>query len=399
MLNTIPISLPRAKRPFHVLVKPIGPICNLDCEYCFYLDKQLHYPEQNRFDMGEWELENHVRNYIASQPATCQEVVFGWQGGEPTLRGVSFFEKVVSLQEKYARPGMKITNTLQTNGVLIDEKWSRFLKHNNFLVGISLDGDEALHDTYRKTRSGKGSHALVMAGLEQLLKHQVDVNVLCVVQSSNGNHGERVYRYLSELGVQFLQFIPVVEPIVGSGVSQRSVGAEQFGRFMIDVFEAWKENDIGRVFVSHFDNALGMSLGMPSSSCVHAPVCGDNIVLEHNGDVYSCDHFVEPEFKLGNLNHSDYPNLIETPIQQEFALRKPTGSKLHCQTCPQRSLCNGACPAQRINSQGELDIHAKHHLCEGYYAFFAHIRPFLQAMGQCLHHRLPATAYRRFLSA
>jgi len=398
MSAVIPSHPPKAKRPFHVLVKPIGPLCNLDCEYCFYLDKQLYYPEQRRFDMADSVLESHVRDYIASQPASCQEVVFGWQGGEPTLRGVEFFERAVVLQKKYARPGMQVTNTLQTNGVLIDEKWARFLKQHDFLVGVSLDGDEPLHDTYRKTRSGKGSHQAVIRGLKCLLAHQVEVNVLCVVQNNNGDHGARVYRYLTSLGVQFLQFIPVVEAVPGKGVSHRSVGAKQFGRFMIEVFEAWRAHDIGRVFVSHFDNALGMTLGMPSSSCVHAPMCGDNIVLEHNGDVYSCDHFVYPQFKLGNVNRSDYPDLIETPIQQQFSERKPRGLQLHCAACPQRSLCHGACPAQRINALGELDINAGHYLCQGYYAFFGHIRPYLQAMANCLRHRLPATAYQRFMA-
>lgn len=292
---------------------------------------------------------------------------------------------------------MKIINTLQTNGVLINDSWAEFLKQHEFLVGISIDGDEELHDYYRKTRSGKGSYRQVIQGLQTLQKYQVDTNVLTVIQNHNGNHGKRVYRHLTQLGVTFIQFIPIVEPEKGKGVSERSVSPEQFGQFMVDVFEEWRKGDIGKVYVSHFDNALGMHLGMPSSICVHAPQCGENLVIEHNGDAYSCDHFVYPEFKVGNINQRDYPDLIETPIQQQFATRKPTGSQIHCQRCDQRSLCHGACPAQRIDANGELSISAKHYLCDGYYQFFSHLRPYLDAMGRCLQRGLPPLYYARFM--
>ncbi|PKF81111.1 anaerobic sulfatase maturase [Vibrio sp. vnigr-6D03] len=388
---------PKAARPFHVLSKPIGPLCNLDCEYCFYLDKTEYYPGQNRFDMTDTALETHVKNYIDSQPLGCKEVVFGWQGGEPTMRGIEFFERAVAFQKKHSRKGMIISNTIQTNGVLIDERWACFLKENDFLVGVSLDGDEVLHDHFRKTRSGKGSYKQVVHGLKTLLKYGVETNVLTVVQSDNAQHPQRVYEHITSLGVQFIQFIPVVEAEKGTGISHRSVSAEQFGCFMIEVFEVWRKRDLGRVFVSHFDNALGMELGMPSTNCVHSPQCGENLVMEHNGDVYSCDHFVYPEFKLGNLNRRDYPDLIETPVQQSFAKRKPVGTALHCVNCSQRDLCYGACPAQRIDEVGELSITAKHRLCEGYFAFFSHIRPYLKAMGACLKRGWSPVHYVRFL--
>lgn len=393
----IPTSKVKAKRPFHILSKPIGPLCNLDCEYCFYLDKTDYYPETKQFDMGNTTLEAHVKNYIESQPVGCREVTFGWQGGEPTLRGLDFFRQAVALQQKYARPGMEIINTLQTNGVLINDNWAAFLKQQKFLVGISIDGDEELHDHYRKTRSGKGSYRQVVQGLQMLQKHQVDTNVLTVIQNHNGDHGKRVYRHLKQLGVKFIQFIPIVEPEKGKGVSERSVSPAQFGQFMVDVFEEWRKGDIGKVYVSHFDNALGMHLGMPSSICVHAPQCGENLVIEHNGDVYSCDHFVYPEFKVGNINQRDYPDLIETPVQQQFSTRKPIGSQTHCLQCDQRSLCHGACPAQRIDENGELSISAKHYLCEGYYQLFSHLRPYLEAMGRCLQRGLPPLYYARFM--
>lgn len=400
-MNTDPITVARsaANRPFHVLVKPVGPVCNLACDYCFYLDKEEFFPAHTCFDMGDEVLDIHIRNYIDSQPAHCQEVTFGWQGGEPTLRGVNFFRQVVALQKKYARPGMTIVNTLQTNGVLLNDEWGAFLKQHNFLVGISIDGDEELHDRYRKTRSGRGSYRKVIQGLKCLQRHGVEVNVLTVIQRHNGDHGRRVYQHLVGLGVQFIQFIPVVEQEKGKGVSSRSVRPAQFGRFMSEVFDCWREKDIGRVFVSHFDNALGMSLGMPSSICVHAPVCGENLVTEHNGDVYSCDHLVFPEFRLGNLKQADYPDLIETPVQQQFASSKPQAAQTHCQGCPVRSLCNGACPAQRINASGEVSFSSGHYLCDGYYQFFTHIRPYLNAMGQCLRKGMPPAYYQRFLAS
>ncbi|MGD8109263.1 anaerobic sulfatase maturase [Vibrio sp. TRT 17S01] len=394
----IPTARVKAKRPFHILAKPVGPLCNLDCEYCFYLDKSEYYPETKRFDMSLETLEAHVKNYIESQPAGCREVTFGWQGGEPTMRGIDFYRHAVALQNKYRRSGMAIVNTIQTNGVLLNEEWAQFLKQHRFLVGISIDGDEELHDHYRKTRRGLGSYQQVIRGLRVLQKYQVETNILTVIQNHNGDFGKRVYQHLKALGAQFIQFIPIVEPVKGEGVSSRSVSPKQFGQFMIDVFDEWRKHDIGQVFVSHFDNALGMHLGMPSSICVHAPQCGDNLVMEHNGDVYSCDHFVYPEFKVGNLTQQEYPDLIETKVQQQFSNRKPIGTQQHCLGCSQRSLCHGACPAQRIDSNGELSLTAKHYLCEGYYEFFAYLRPYLDAMGHCIRRNVSPAFYPKFLN-
>lgn len=393
----IPTAKVKAKRPFHILAKPIGPLCNLDCEYCFYLDKTQYYPGTKRFDMSLDELEAHVKNYIESQPANCREVTFGWQGGEPTMRGIDFYRHAVRLQNHYRRPTMAITNTIQTNGVLLNDEWARFLKQNRFLVGVSIDGDEELHDHFRKSRSGRGSYQQVIRGLRVLQKHKVETNILTVIQRHNGDYGRRVYRHLKQLGAQYIQFIPIVEPVQGQGVSHRSVTPHQFGQFMIDVFDEWRKADVGKVFISHFDNALGMHLGLPSSNCVHSPACGDNLAMEHNGDVYSCDHFVYPEFKLGNIRRNDYPDLIETPIQQQFSQRKRIGAQLHCLDCSQRSLCHGGCPAQRVSEQGELSTSSKQYLCQGYYAFFSYIRPYLTAMGECIKRQLPAIYYARFL--
>jgi len=394
---TISIFQASTCRPFHVLLKPIGPLCNLNCDYCFYLDKANYFSSQNRFDMSDEILEIHVKEYIESQPSGCREVTFGWQGGEPTLRGIDFYRKALELQHQYARPGMDIVNTFQTNGVLINDEWALFLKQNHFLVGISIDGDEESHNHYRKQRNGQGSYQQVKKGLSYLQKHDVEYNVLTVIQSHNGIDGKRVYRHLRSLGVQFIQFIPLVEASKGAGITDRSIGTEQFGRFMIDVFDEWLKKDIGRVFISHFDNALGMSLGFPSSLCVHAQRCGDNLVLEHNGDAYSCDHFVYPEYKIGNIKESGYVDLIESPLQQAFSGGKIVASDIHCDQCIQRDLCHGACPAQRITQNGEISFLAKHRLCEGYFMFFDYIRPYLTAMGKCLRKRIPINYYSKYM--
>ncbi len=398
MKMIIPTSKITAQHPFHVLLKPIGPLCNLDCDYCFYLEKMDYFPEKNRFDMNEDILEAHVKSYIESQPRDCREVVFGWQGGEPTLRGIDFYRKALRFQAQYQRSGMRIVNTFQTNGVLIDDKWAQFFKLHHFLVGISIDGDEELHDYYRKTRSGEGSYQQVLKGLRCLQRNGVEYNVLTTVQSNNGDYGRRVYQHLVSLGVQFIQFIPVVEAVRGTGVSDLSVKPEQFGKFMVEVFDCWREHDIGHVFVSHFDNALGMILGMPSSTCVHSETCGNNLVLEHNGDSYSCDHFVYPEYKLGNISKSDYPDLIETSIQQDFSQGKKLASDVFCSQCTQRDLCHGGCPAQRVNFQGEILFSSKQYLCSGYSLFFSHIRPYLIAMGSCYHQQLPIFLYKNYLA-
>ncbi|WP_165313748.1 anaerobic sulfatase maturase [Vibrio ziniensis] len=384
---------PSACNPFHVLVKPIGPLCNLDCDYCFYLDKSELFPNKNRFDMSDEALEAHIKAYIEGQPSGTNEVTFGWQGGEPTLRGIEFYKKAIAFQHHYKRHGMTVVNTFQTNGVLLDDDWALFLKQHHFLVGISIDGDEQLHNHFRKYRNGKGSYLQAVRGLRLLQKYGVEYNVLTAVQANNGSHGRRVYQHLVSLGAEFIQFIPVVEAVVDVGISDRSVGSEQFGHFMIDVFNAWREKDIGKIFVSHFDNALGMSLGMPSSICVHSPKCGYNLVIEHNGDVYSCDHFVYPEFKLGNIERNNYPDLIETPIQQSFACGKLVASDLHCVNCSQRRLCHGACPAHRITLSGRISFKEKQYLCEGYFIFFTFVQPYLNAMKKCLMKKLPITYY------
>lgn len=290
-----------ARSPYHVLLKPIGPVCNIDCEYCFYLEKSALFPGHRTVDfmMSEETLEEVTRAYIHSQPEGTAEINFAWQGGEPTLMGVNFFRKAVELQKKYARPGIKITNAIQTNGTRLDAEWGEFLRENEFLVGISIDGPEAMHNRYRRDRGGAGTFASVMRGIEVLKRHRVEFNTLTVVQEHNGDYPAPVYTFLKKIGSTFMQFIPIVEKTSQTSVGERSVGPEQWGRFMSGVFDLWLKKDLGRIFVQHFDMLLGLWMGYPSSMCVHAETCGRAVALEHDGSLFSCDHFVNPEHRLG----------------------------------------------------------------------------------------------------
>jgi len=276
----------RARTPFYILSKPSGPICNLDCEYCFYLKKQEMF-EGSNFRMSDETLENFVRQYIEVQPLGTPEVSFGWQGGEPTLMGVDFFRRAVELQKKYARKGMKISNGLQTNGTRLNDEWGIFLHENDFLVGISIDGPKRLHDKFRLDKKGNGSFDQVMAGLEVLKKHKVEFNTLTVVQKDNADHPEEIYQFLKSIGSNFFQFIPIVE-YSESDVSYRSVEGEQWGIFLNTILDTWlREDDVGTIFVQTFDNTLAQVMGLIAGICVHSPTCGDSLALDHNGDLFS----------------------------------------------------------------------------------------------------------------
>ncbi len=306
---------------FHILTKPIGPICNLDCKYCFYLEKQKLYPEEREWRMSDEVLEEYVRQYIQSQPV--QEINFAWQGGEPTLLGVEFFRKAVQLQQKYAG-GKTISNALQTNGTLLDSEWCEFLAANKFLVGLSIDGPRELHDKYRVDKGQAPTFDAVMRGLELLKKHKVDFNTLTVVNRANSRQPLAVYCFLKEIGSQFIQFIPLVErqpsaqtKALGldfamppdliqaddsqSPVTAWSVEAGQYGKFLCTIFDEWVRKDVGQTFVQLFDVALGNWMGLGSSLCVFAEKCGVALAIEHNGDLYSCDHYVYPKYRLGNV--------------------------------------------------------------------------------------------------
>jgi uncharacterized protein len=359
-----------------MMTKPRGAICNLDCKYCFFLKKEALYPESN-FSMSDDVLETFTRQYIEAQ--RLPEVTFAWQGGEPTLMGLDFFERALHFQDKYRKPGMTIANALQTNGTLLDDAWCRFFKQNNFLVGLSLDGPRELHDVYRVDKGGRPTFDRVMAGLDLLKKHRVDFNILACVHAANAGHGLQVYRFLrDEAGAQFIQFIPIVERRndtgfqQGSRVTGRSVAGRQYGEFLTAVFDEWLQQDVGRVFVQLFDVALGVWLGNRASLCVFDETCGLALALEHTGDVYACDHFVEPDYFLGNIRQEHMLELVASPKQAEFGAAKRDALPEYCRRCEVRFMCNGGCPKNRIlrTPDGEPGLN---YLCEGYRAFFNHI--------------------------
>ena len=393
-----PVEPTIADGPFHVIAKPVGAICNINCEYCFYLEKEHLYPKDETFKMPEAVLEKYVHQYIAGQPAGTAEVNFAWQGGEPTLRGLDFFRRVVELQKAYATPGMRVSNAFQTNAILIDDDWAGFLRECEFLVGVSIDGPEKLHDRYRKDKGGRGTFQRVMRGLENLKKHQVEFNTLTVVQQSNSNHPTEVYDFLEEIGSTFFQFIPIVEVEESGQVSDRSVRPKQWGKFLNGIFKRWIEkDDIGRIFVQHFDLMLGLAMGLPSSLCVHAQTCGRAAAIEHNGDLFSCDHFVNWEDLLGNVNETSVGEMIEGSKQQTFGRNKRDLLPKYCRECEFLNYCWGGCPAHRnaTTPDGEPGLNF---LCEGYKLFYGSTIPYFKAMGECLNRRRPARDFRMFMA-
>jgi uncharacterized protein len=384
-------------RTFHVLAKPIGPICNLDCKYCFYLEKENLYPGERNWAMRDDVLETFIRQYIEAQEV--REVYFAWQGGEPTLLGVEYFERVVELQETY-RGGRKIFNAMQTNGTLLDDRWCAFFAERGFLIGLSIDGPAELHDRYRVTKSGQASFETVMAGLRLLQKHGVEFNTLTVVNRANALQPLEVYRFLKGIGSGFLQFIPLVErtargmklaepPVVGEGggelspVTEWSVEAEQYGRFLCEIFDEWVRRDVGRVFVQLFDVALQNWMGIGSSLCVFAETCGKAMAIEHNGDLYSCDHYVYPRYKLGNIMNAGLREMAESPGQVKFGNAKLDSLPEYCRKCEVRFACNGECPKHRFirTPDGEEGLN---YLCAAYKKFFTHIDPYMRAMCKLL---------------
>lgn len=380
---------------FHVMAKPIGPICNLDCEYCYYLHKEQLYSRHERWRMSDEDLESFVRQYIAAQPADSESITFAWQGGEPTLLGVEFFERVVALQQQYCPPGRRIENAFQTNGVLVDDQWCEFFKAHEFLIGLSMDGPAELHDRFRYDKKGEPTFVATLDAMKRLTRHEVDFNVLVCVNRVNADCGKRVYTYLRDAGARYFQFIPIVErrgvgqhpEPAGSDesdslaelVSSRSVLPEQLGRFLIEVFDEWIRRDVGRVFVQVFDQALAAWLGVEPSLCVFKKECGRALAIEHNGDLYSCDHFVEPDYLLGNINQVPLETLVNSQRQLDFANAKSETLPQYCRDCEVRFVCNGECPKNRFirTPDGEDGLN---YLCAGYRAFFNHIDPWMKKM-------------------
>jgi len=397
--------------PFHLLAKPTGAACNLSCAYCFFLSKEELYPG-SAFRMSDAVLEAYVRGLLSAHPGG--EVVVAWQGGEPTLMGLDFFERSIALVEQHRAEGQQVTHTIQTNGTLLDDAWCAFFKRHRFLVGLSVDGPKAMHDAFRVNRGGAGSFDLVMRGWERLRAHEVDFNILCTVHDANGDHPVEVYRFFrDELKAEFIQFIPIVEratpqslasvnlgwgaeagdkrPLytqIGSLVSGRSVRAEQYGRFLSAVFDEWVRRDVGKVFVQTFDIALGSWLGQ-HNLCIVSPTCGNALALEHNGDLYSCDHYVEPAFLLGNILDRPIREMVDSDEQRRFGRNKLDTLPRYCRDCEVLFACYGECPRNRFiqTPGGEPGLN---YLCAGYKQFFAHISEPMAVMAGLLRQGRPA---------
>ncbi len=364
---------------FHLLAKPAGPACNLECAYCFYLAKEAMYPG-SPFRMEDDVLERYLRQLFAAHDDG--EVSVTWQGGEPTLMGLGFFERAVEIAESVRAPGQTVRHSIQTNGILLDDAWCAFLKRNGFLVGLSFDGPRAQHDAYRTARGGRGSYDGAIRAWKLLRRHGVDANILCAVHLANVNRPREVYRFFrDELRAEFLQFIPIVER-TGKEVSRRSVDPVHFGRFLISVFDEWIRNDVGRVFVQTFDAVLGNWVGSPSL-CIFARDCTWYPVLEHNGDLYSCDHFVDGAHRLGNIADITLGEMIGSDPQRAFGARKESTLPRACRDCEFLFACEGECPRNRFatSPDGEEGLN---YLCAGYKAFFSHVARPMTIMAELL---------------
>jgi len=388
----------------HVLAKPSGAICNLACSYCFFLDKELLYPG-SKFRMSDEVLENYIRQLIKAH--RNPQVTVAWQGGEPTLMGIDFYRRAIELQEKYRKPGMIFENTMQTNGTLLDDEWCRFFKENDFLIGISIDGPQEIHDSYRVDKKGQGTFDKVMHGLRLLQKHDVEYNVLTTINRINADHPLEVYCFLrDEAKTDWIQFIPVVDRVdeeghtlsqKGSRVSSQSVLPEQFGSFLSRIFDEWARNDVGRVFVQTFEASARRWLSLPSGMCVFEETCGIGLALEHNGDLYSCDHFVEPDYLLGNILEKEILELAASERQYRFGQNKRDMLPQICRECDVLFACRGECPKNRLLTTlaGEPGLN---YLCEGWKAFFHHIDFPMQIIAGLIRRGYPTSEVMRILA-
>lgn len=393
------------------MAKPTGSKCNIDCSYCFYLEKEKLYPERGEdWMMGEVILDAYIQQQIEAQSGS--EVVFAWQGGEPTLRGLAFFEQAVLLQQKYGK-GRKVINTFQTNGILIDDKWCAFFKQHDFLIGISIDGPAELHDVYRKNRAGKPTHGKVEAAILLFKQYKVEFNTLTVVSKTNVHQALTVYRYLKQLGSQHMQFIPLVErkatdhtangltlinpeSKVSGELCDWSVEPKAFGEFLIQIFHEWVRLDIGNVYIQMFENTFALTCDQPAQICVFSPQCGSAFALEANGDVYSCDHYVYPEYKLGNINETTITQMNNSESNRLFGLAKSDTLSVDCRRCEFRALCHGGCPKHRfaISSSGRPD---QNYLCAGYKAFFKYSSPYMALMKKLYLNQYPPAAIMQII--
>lgn len=413
------------KRPFQMMSKAAGASCNMRCDYCYYLEKEDLFDSTGAFvpSMSDEVLEAYIKSYISAQPEGSI-VAFTWHGGEALLRPRAFYERALRLQEQYAN-GRTIENSLQTNGLLLSEDWCHFFRENNFLIGISLDGNERQHDAYRRTLGGQGSFARVMRAIEMMQRLGVEFNVLSTINSSNADEPLEYYRFLRGVGVRYIQFTPIVERIhsasskhqhieapyidlkkelrqMNDGLDVRlapySIKPSQWGDFLIAVFDEWVRHDVGEVFVQMFDSTLAGWLGVLPGVCTLAPECGHAGIIEHNGDVFCCDHYVYPRYKLGNILRDDLGEMMNSPQQQRFGEVKRSGLTEQCKHCRYLFLCHGECPKNRFikSRDGEL---GHNYLCQGYYAFWEYSAPYMQYMRHCLTLGQPASLIMDRLAA
>jgi len=382
--------------PTYVMAKPIGSVCNLNCSYCYYLEKEKMYANRKSLQMSDETLERYIESYIQAQPVP--EVLFTWHGGEPLLRGLAFYRKVFALQRKYGR-GRKIENSLQTNGTILTDEWCKFFKDNDFLIGISIDGPEHCHDFYRKTKSGSGTFLKVMQGIELLKKHNVEFNTLSVINNYNVDYPIEIYNFFKGIGSRYMQFTPIVEQMLSLRTDDLNlitplstgepilapwtVNAEKFGQFYISMFDEWIKKDVGTFFVQQFDATLACIAGEMPGTCIFGETCGHATVMEFNGDVYACDHFVYPEYKIGNIKtHTLYEMVFSQP-QLQFGADKRDLLPTQCRQCDYLKMCHGECPKNRIinTENGESGLN---YLCKGYMAFFKHTEPYFEIMANAI---------------
>ncbi len=393
------IANPFAK-PLYIMLKPAGAHCNLACKYCYYLEKNKLYPTAQRHLMSDEMLEQFTREYIEAQ--TMNQVLFTWHGGEPLLRSIDFYRKALSLQQKYAG-GRRIDNVIQTNGTLLTDEWCEFFAQNHWLVGISIDGPQPDHDHYRLTAAGKPSWKKVMQGIKLLKKHGVEWNAMAVVNAYNANHPLEFYRFFKENGCQFLQFTPIVERLTRHedgrtlasladkdeiSLSEASVAPEQWGYFLCAIFDEWVRKDVGKIFVEIFDCTLANWMGISPGICAYSKECGHAGVMEHNGDVYSCDHFVFPEYKLGNIRDHSLIDMLYGERQHEFSRLKHSSLPRQCKECDMEFACHGECPKNRFmkDKYGDSGLN---YLCPGYYHYYQHVAPYMDYMKQELMSQRP----------
>jgi uncharacterized protein len=407
MHNDINEKKQESPQGIHVVAKPTGPLCNLNCEYCFYLEKHALFAPDEQYRMSDDVLSAFITNYITSQPTPVVEFV--WQGGEPTLLGIDFFRRVIELQKPF-KAQKTISNSLQTNGTLLTDEWCTFLKTHNFMVGISIDGPKEVHDRYRHDRKGNGTFDQVMRGLRLLQKHRVEYNVMACVARETAARPIEVYRFFRDAGVEFIQFTPIVERPADIGSAQQglrlaapaalelemkhkdvmpwSVIPEEYGDFLIAIYEEWVRHDVGKIFVMNFEWALNAWIGNLSPVCVHAKTCGRSVVIEHNGDVFACDHCVYPQYQLGNIMSETLPDMVAKSLRSGFGVAREAALPRWCGDCEVLAACQGGCPKHRF-SKTDYDEPGLQYLCAGYKKFFLHIRKYLRVMTQLLEHNLP----------